>query len=208
MHATANGPSMLVGLTAKWAAGTPVLLSEHGVYLRERLLAVRRDGYPRTVRTVLVRFFHRLVRARLPQRRRRAAGQRLQRPVGACAAVRRRDRVRTLHNGVDPRRPAPAGATSPRVPTLVFAGRIDPLKDIDTLVRAFALVREQVPDARLELFGGVPTGNEAYATEMRQLVADLASRAAPPSRGRCRRCRRRSRPGTSSCSPACRRGCR
>ena len=53
-------PSMLVGLTAKWSAGTPVLLSEHGVYLRERLLAVRRDGYPRTVRTVLVRFFHRL----------------------------------------------------------------------------------------------------------------------------------------------------
>ena len=60
VHATANGPSMLVGLTAKWATGTPVLLSEHGVYLRERLLAVRRDGYPRTVRTVLVRFFNRL----------------------------------------------------------------------------------------------------------------------------------------------------
>ena len=69
------------------------------------------------------------------------------------------------------------------MPTLVFAGRIDPLKDLDTLVRAFALVREQVPDARLRLFGGVPAGNEAYAAEIRQLVADLAWRAAPTFEG-------------------------
>jgi len=81
-------------------------------------------------------------------------------------------RVRTLHNGVDPRE-LPELTEEPAVPTLVFAGRIDPLKDLDTLVRAFALVRAQVPDARLRLFGGVPAGNEAYADEIRRLVADL-----------------------------------
>ena len=81
--------------------------------------------------------------------------------------------MRTLHNGVDPEE-LPLLEDEPDVPTLVFAGRIDPLKDLDTLVRAFALVREQVPDARLRLFGGVPAGNEAYAAEIRQLVADLA----------------------------------
>jgi polysaccharide biosynthesis protein PelF len=171
VHATANGPSMLVGLTAKWSAGTPVLLSEHGVYLRERLLAVRRDGYPRTVRTVLIRFFHRLCELGY-----RSADAVL--PVSdfngrwAVRGGAPAHRVRTLHNGVDPR-DLPLLEDEPRVPTLVFAGRIDPLKDIATLVRAFALVREHVPDARLKLFGGVPTGNEAYATEMRQLVADL-----------------------------------
>ena len=172
VHATANGPSMLVGLTAKWAAGTPVLLSEHGVYLRERLLAVRRDGYPRTVRTVLVRFFHRL--CELGYR-----GADVVLPVSdfngrwAVRGGAPADRVRTLHNGVDPRE-LPLLEDEPAVPTLVFAGRIDPLKDLDTLVRAFALVREQVPDARLRLFGGVPAGNEAYAAQIRELVADLA----------------------------------
>lgn len=171
VHATANGPSMLVGLTAKWAAGMPVLLSEHGVYLRERLLAARRDGYPRTVRTVLVRFFHRLCELGY-----RSADAVL--PVSdfngrwAVRGGARPDRVRTLHNGVDPRE-LPALQDEPAVPTLVFAGRIDPLKDLDTLVRAFALVRGQVPHARLKLFGGVPAGNEGYATEIRQLVADL-----------------------------------
>jgi glycosyltransferase involved in cell wall biosynthesis len=171
VHATANGPSMLVGLTAKWASGTPVLLSEHGVYLRERLLAVRRDGYPRTVRTVLVRFFHRL--CELGYR-----GADVVLPVSdfngrwAVRGGAPAERVRTLHNGVDPRE-LPELTDEPAVPTLVFAGRIDPLKDLDTLVRAFALVRAEVPDARLRLFGGVPAGNEAYAEEIRRLVADL-----------------------------------
>ena len=176
VHATANGPSVLVGLMAKWEAGTPVVLSEHGVYLRERLLAVRREGYSRAMRTVLVRFFHRLtelgyrhVDAVLPVS-----------DFNARWAVRGgapAHRVRTLHNGVDPG-DLPLLTDEPAEPTLAFVGRIDPLKDIDTLVRAFALVRGQVPAARLRLFGGVPTGNEAYAAEIHRLVDDLGLGAA------------------------------
>jgi glycosyltransferase involved in cell wall biosynthesis len=171
VHATANGPSVLVGLAAKWQAGTPVLLSEHGVYLRERLLGVRRDGHSRAVRAVLVRFFHRLTElgyrnadAVLP-----VSGFNARWAVEGGAAP---ERVRVLHNGVDPGALAvPDG--EPAEPTLVFAGRIDPLKDLGTLVQAFALVREQVPAARLKLFGAVPAGNEAYAAEIRQLVDAL-----------------------------------
>jgi glycosyltransferase involved in cell wall biosynthesis len=168
VHATANGPSVLVGLTAKWQAGTPVLLSEHGVYLRERLLGVRRDGHGRAVRAVLVRFFQRLTElgyrsadAVLPVSRFNARWA-----VQGGAAP---ERVRVLHNGVDPVTADP----EPAEPALVFAGRIDPLKDLGTLVRAFALVREQVPAARLKLFGAVPAGNEAYAAEIHRLVEDL-----------------------------------
>jgi glycosyltransferase involved in cell wall biosynthesis len=171
VHATANGPSILLGLTAKWRSGTPVLLSEHGVYLRERLLAARRDNQGDAVRIVLVRFFHRLTElgyrtadAVLPVS---AFNGRWAVRGGAPAA-----RVRTLHNGVDPA-VLPLLTAEPADPTLVFAGRIDPLKDLETLVRAVALVRERVPAVRLKLFGGVPDGNEAYAAEVRRLVDEL-----------------------------------
>ena len=171
VHATANGPSVLVGLTAKWEAGTPILLSEHGVYLRERLLAVRRDGHGRAVRTVLVRFFHRLTElgyrtadAVLPVS---AFNGRWATEGGAPA-----ERVRILHNGVDPAG-LPVLDGEPAEPTLVLPDGSIPLKDLGTLVRAFALVREHVPAARLKLFGGVPAGNEAYAAEIRQLVDAL-----------------------------------
>ena len=68
------------------------------------------------------------------------------------------DRVRTLHNGVDPRE-LPVLEDEPAVPTLVFAGRIDPLKDLDTLVREFALVLRQARTPAA-VFGGY-RGNEA-----------------------------------------------
>ena len=41
-HASSNGLSALIAMAAKWEHGTPFLLTEHGVYLRERY----KDEYP------------------------------------------------------------------------------------------------------------------------------------------------------------------
>ena len=171
VHATANGPATLLGLTAKWEHGTPVLLSEHGVYLRERLLATRASGAGRVQRAVLHGFY-----AALTGLGYREADAVL--PVSsfnarwALRGGARPDRVRVLPNGVDTDR-LPVLATEPEVPTLVFAGRIDPLKDLHLLLRAFASVRDAVPGARLRLFGGVPAGNEDYRDSCHALVTQL-----------------------------------
>jgi glycosyltransferase involved in cell wall biosynthesis len=75
-------------------------------------------------------------------------------------------------NGVDPARfPVLEGA--PAEPVLAWVGRIDPLKDLETLIEAFALVVARRPDARLRLFGPVPAGNEEYADRCRALVEAL-----------------------------------
>ena len=50
---------------------------------------------------------------------------------------------------------------------------MDPLKDLETLIRAFALVREVLPESRLRLFGPIPEGNEDYKRGCLQLVEDL-----------------------------------
>ncbi|SFN87270.1 Glycosyltransferase involved in cell wall bisynthesis [Pseudonocardia ammonioxydans] len=171
VHATANGPATMIGLLNKWERGTPVIVSEHGVYLRERIMWLRGTGDGRALRTVLVRFF-----VRLTELGYRLADRIL--PVSdfngrwAVRAGAPRRNVRTVYNGIDPEEFPPAGR-EPEQPTLVFAGRIDPLKDLETLLRAFALVRGRVPGARLRLFGGVPSGNEAYAERCATLAADL-----------------------------------
>jgi glycosyltransferase involved in cell wall biosynthesis len=171
VHATANGPSALVGLLGKWERRTPLLISEHGVYLRERILATRDGGASPVVRVCLTRFFLRLTE--LGYRTADAVSPvsdfnaRWARRHGARAAA-----VRTVHNGVDPIS-FPLLTREPPVPTLAFVGRIDPLKDLETLIRAFDIVRERIPDARLRLFGPVPAGNEEYAARCEKLVADL-----------------------------------
>src|SRR3954451_23584705 len=39
IHCSMNGLSTLVAMAAKWANGTPIVMSEHGIYLRERYIS-------------------------------------------------------------------------------------------------------------------------------------------------------------------------
>jgi phenylacetate-CoA ligase len=70
-----------------------------------------------------------------------------------------RERITVLGNGVDTERfqPAPAAGRPPaRPPTVGFVGRLAAVKGLGTAVQALALVRRDVPDARLVLVGDGP----------------------------------------------------
>lgn len=54
---------------------------------------------------------------------------------------------------------------------LLFAGVMTPRKNVDGLLRAFALARQQAPDAQLTIVG--PTPDHAYAQKVRQQAATL-----------------------------------
>jgi hypothetical protein len=57
--------------------------------------------------------------------------------------------------------------------TISWAGRIDPFKDLITLLRAFSLVLREMPEARLRIFGSAPQGGEAYLEHCRAEAYDL-----------------------------------
>ncbi|MFI6993978.1 GT4 family glycosyltransferase PelF [Nonomuraea wenchangensis] len=182
MHVAMNGLSMLTAMTAKWRHGTPIVLSEHGVYLRERYLQYVDEPVSHAVRVLLLSFFRRLAGAAYVAADRIAPhssyNRRWQIRNGADP-----DRIRIMYNGVDPD-DFPPVESGPDEPTLVFMGRIDPLKDLHTLLRAFAIVREKVPDARLRIFGGVPAGNEPYQESCMELAEELGVTDAARFEGR------------------------
>ena len=86
------------------------------------------------------------------------------------------DRVRVIHNGIDPDeyqpRPAPATLRSlgidPAVPIVLFVGRITRQKGILHLVRAIRYLR---PGVQVVLCAGAPD-TDAIAAEMTALVAE------------------------------------
>ncbi len=59
---------------------------------------------------------------------------------------------------IAPAEPAPAPSNGPRI---VYAGTFEPYQGVDILVRAFAKVHRQRPDAELVLVGGRPDQVEA-----------------------------------------------
>ncbi|MDN3248736.1 GT4 family glycosyltransferase PelF [Streptomyces sp. ZSW22] len=181
-HAVSGGLAVLPGLAALERHGVPLLLTEHGVYLRERYLGYRTGPYRWPVKALLLGFFRLLAE----ETYRRAAlitpGNRYNRlweERGGAAP----ESIRTVYNGVDPAAFPPAGP-EPAQPVLSWAGRVDPIKDLETLIRAFALVRAELPDARLRLFGGTPRGGEAYRERCEALAAELGHGDAVAFEGR------------------------
>ena len=159
-HSVANGLGVLIAMAAKHVHGTPFVLTEHGMYLRERFLAYPPDSLSHPVRWLTLQFFRRLTEAAYQIADVIAPGSEYNRQWEHASGADP-GKIRAIHNGIDPDR-FPVALHEPEVPTLTWVGRIDPLKDVETLLRAFAIVRAALPDARLRIFGGTPEGNEAY----------------------------------------------
>ncbi|MFD9464971.1 GT4 family glycosyltransferase PelF [Streptomyces sp. NPDC060027] len=170
-HAVSSGLATLPALVAHHLDGVPFLLTEHGIYLRERYLGYRALQQRWPVKAFMLGFYREL----------NSLGYRAADLITPCNQYNRRweerggadgDRIRTVYNGVDPHA-FPHAGPEPAVPTLTWCGRVDPIKDLETLLRAYAMVRAELPDTRLRLFGPVPPGGEAYRTRLEKLAAEL-----------------------------------
>ncbi len=159
-HASANGLSILMALNAHWSRGTPLVLSEHGIYLRERYFSYAPDQFSFAVRSLMLRFYKHLA----------WAGYQIAGSIAPVCEYNRRwqvangaapERIQPIYNGVDTDHFA-VSDVEPEVPTLVWMGRIGPLKDVETLIETFARVHEALPTARLRMYGGVHEENQAY----------------------------------------------
>ena len=171
VHSSMNGLSMLVAMAAKWQHGTPVVMSEHGMYLRERYLDHLGGDMRYPVKMVLLSFYRQLA----------AAGYLVADALAPHAVSNRRwqlyggadpRRIWTVHNGVAPE-DFPEPDEEPTEPTIVYMGRIDPIKDLHTLIRAFAIVRAEIPEARLRIFGDTSAANSAYRNSCADLITEL-----------------------------------
>lgn len=174
MHTVAAGLCSLPGILARQASNVSFLLTEHGIYLRERLLALARSEDTLFNQAFQARFDQRLTEASYCFANQIAPGSnynhRWELRNGAPAGL-----IQTIYNGPDPQvfTPVIASHGDETSPTIIWLGRIDPLKDLLTLIRAAAIVHEAMPKARFVLYGKAPKGNEAYYESCLALRAEL-----------------------------------
>ncbi|MBO0840292.1 MAG: GT4 family glycosyltransferase PelF [Sciscionella sp.] len=182
LHAVTNGLGALPALTAHWRYGTPMIVTEHGIYLREQYINGRRGPYRWPVKALYLAFIQQLCALGYAEAELIAPGnaynQRWERRMGAVPEA-----IKTVYNGVDPGE-FPAVAGEPESPTISWAGRVDPIKDLETLLHAFSLVRKEIPDARLRVFGGSPKGRESYLHKCQALAEKLGVDGAATFEGR------------------------
>lgn len=192
-HAVGGGPAALPGLLAKRAFGTPLLITEYGVRLREHYLTGGADGVAPAVagapvRALLASFQRRLASEAYAQAALITPGNaQARRWQERCGA--HRNRLRTVYPGMDAAPFAPHDAEAEpaayrkpgewrarRAPTLVWVGRVEPGKDLVGLLHAFARVREELPQARLRIVASEPVrgaGSRDYEARCWALAAQL-----------------------------------
>lgn len=151
-HATAAAFCALPCIAAKRRHGTPFLLTEHGVYLRERILALIRDETPPLQKVMLANLYRGVVAAAYREADRILPVCRFNVLWEDAIDADTAGKVHVVHNGVDPERFLPA-PERPAPPTAGFVGRIDELKDVVTLLEAARRVRDAVPGFMLHLYG-------------------------------------------------------
>lgn len=174
-HATSGGAAALPGLLAKRFFGTPLLVTEYGVRLREHYLARAAAPLSVPVRALLAAFQGALAAETYAQAALITPGnthaRRWQERCGADRA-----RLRTVYPGMDA---APFAAVADAAPddstTLVWVGTVEPAKDLIALLHAFAEVRRAEPAATLRIIGG------RAATPGRPGISHTAGRWPPSS---------------------------
>lgn len=187
-HSVSTGYAGFLGALLKQKTGQPLLVSEHGIYTKERELDLAQVNWipeeydPFRVglndqmsylRQVWIRFFHSLGRMTYAVSNEVYTlyeGNRLRQIKDGADE----SRLRIIPNGVAIAPYAavrrPEGAAVP--PVIGLIGRVVPIKDIKTFIRAMRVIRVSLPGAQGWLIG--PEDEDPiYTQECKQLVSSL-----------------------------------
>lgn len=169
-HASAAAFCGIPCVLAKLKHGTPFLLTEHGIYLREQYLGLGKNRYAPFLNRFLIRLVHAVT----------ALNYHFADQVSPVCAYNKRwetrfhvdpAKIKVIYNGVDKEVFARKPPRKSGPPTVVTVARIDPLKDIKTLIKAAAIVKTHIPDVRFLVYGSVSV--QSYYVECLKLRDEL-----------------------------------
>ena len=170
-HALTSGYAGLLGLMARRIKQKPLCLTEHGLYLREREEEILQANWIKTpFKPLWINMFHSLTKSvylgadKVTALFEGAKSYQLRR--GAS-----KEKCLVIPNGV-----RLEGWSS--IPLKQEGGfhfgavlRLDPIKDVHSLLKAWALVEKSLPQVRLSIIGG--SHDEAYAQSCFELARNL-----------------------------------
>jgi len=140
---------------AKLLYNTPYILTEHGVYLREQYLSLSKRGYDEYLNTFFIRMIGSIVKLNY------AFADQVS-PV--CSYNVRWEtkfgvlprKIKVIYNGVDKTNFYPRETPKKDLHFRVVAiARVDPVKDLITLIKAAVIVKEKIKDVTFHVYGSI-----------------------------------------------------
>jgi glycosyltransferase involved in cell wall biosynthesis len=157
---------------AKYEYNAPFILTEHGIYLREQYLSLSKRGYPPFLNTFLIRMIHSVVNLNYHYADQISPvctyNTRWERELGVAP-----EKIQVIYNGVDEK-----VFVSNKIKeemkdyiTVVSIARIDPVKDIITLIKSADIVIKRNEKIKFIVYGSVTV--QGYYEECLKLKEKL-----------------------------------
>ena len=174
-HCVATGYAGVLGSMAKHFYRSGLLISEHGIYTREREEELLKASWVEGIyKNVWIDQFRKMSRLAYERADKVTClyehARQLQLGLGC-----REEKTKVTPNGIDMSRFADLPGKQPEDEGYINVGavlRVAPIKDVKTMIRAFAFAKEQNSALRLWIMGPVDEDKE-YAEECFQLVEDM-----------------------------------
>ncbi|KQL45659.1 glycosyl transferase [Brevibacillus choshinensis] len=174
-HSVCTGYGGVAGALGKHLYAKPFVLTEHGIYTREREEEIIKASWIKGhFKDIWIDYFHNLSQCAYSYADRVITlfgrNKDIQIELGCDA-----EKIDIIPNGVEVSEYRDLPGKLPGEEDIINIGalvRVVPIKDIKTLIQSFAFVKEQVPNAHLIIMG--PTNeDEEYFEECQQLVTSL-----------------------------------
>jgi glycosyltransferase involved in cell wall biosynthesis len=168
-HAISTGYAGLAAVMAKLRTGKPLLLTEHGLYHKEREMEIRRVRYIRGYqRDMWIKTYNGLSRLAYQHADMTIAlfeyNRRMQIALGA-----HENRTKVIANGIDVERFSSVKRVRREGFHVGLIGRVVPIKDIKTFISMSRIIRDRYPDAEFHCIG--PTDEDpAYFEDCKTMV--------------------------------------
>lgn len=174
-HCVATGYAGILGSMAKERFHCGLLISEHGIYTREREEELIRAKWVRGIyKNIWIEQFKKMSMLAYTEADIVTSlyghARELQIELG-CPE----EKTMVTPNGIDVSRFAHSAEMKSDEPDMVHVGavlRVTPIKDVKTLIRAFSYAKKKVPNLKLWIMGPVDE-DEEYAAECFSLVETL-----------------------------------
>ncbi|GAB4542611.1 MAG: GT4 family glycosyltransferase PelF [Pleurocapsa sp.] len=166
-HSSAAAFCGLPCVIAKLQRGTPYLLTEHGINIREQYLNLNKSIPSLFVRKFLYRLMGAIVKVNFHFAD-------IITPVCEYNARWERwwgvppEKIKVIYNGADPEKFHPTPPVEKERPQVMNMGLIFPLKGQLDLIKAAVIVREKVPNVEFRFYG--KASDEDYFAQCQELV--------------------------------------
>jgi len=156
---------------AKNLYNTPYLLTEHGVYAREQYLSLHKRGYDEYLTTFFIRLVKSIVKLNYAYADQISPvcsyNTRWETKLGVLP-----NKIKVIYNGVDAKYFFPKeGEKREKDLVAVAVARVDPVKDLKSMIRATRMVKEKHKNFKFHVFGSITVPE--YYEECLELVKEL-----------------------------------